>query len=55
LHGKDQRISAGLNDSILTEDLSTINEGIPTVLVDSDKPEREPTELSSELPAERKP
>jgi hypothetical protein len=29
LHNKDQGISVGINDSILTEDLSTINEGIP--------------------------
>jgi hypothetical protein len=29
LHGKDQRISVGINDCILTEDLSTIKEGIP--------------------------
>jgi hypothetical protein len=29
LHDQDQRISVGINDSILTEDLSTINEGIP--------------------------
>jgi len=29
LHGKGQRISVGINDCILTEDLSTIKEGIP--------------------------
>jgi hypothetical protein len=42
LHDKDQRISVGINDSILTED--TINEGIPTGHMHSGIQEREHTE-----------
>jgi hypothetical protein len=34
LHDQDQRISVGINDCILTSDLSIINEGIPRGYID---------------------
>jgi hypothetical protein len=48
LHGKDQRIGAVINDCILTEDLSTINEGIPRGYMDYTIPERQPRLRNSE-------